>query len=69
MVKDQVTVDMSDAITMEPMSIDPLYLLAISKFATGKAAAGAKFDIEYTVVQPDEKGTAGRKITESSWKS
>jgi hypothetical protein len=62
--EDEVTVDMTTAKTLEPLPTDKPYLMAISKFATGKSGSGGrKVDYELTVVEPTE--LSGRKVQES----
>ena len=60
-----VVVDMTKAQVMEPL-VAGSYLTAVSKWETGKSAAGGLvLNYEVTVLQPDTKGVVGRKVQES----
>lgn len=61
--EEDITIDMSTAKVMEPIPVDRPYLVACSKFKTGRTANGRKLDYELTVVEPQEY--ANRKVMES----
>lgn len=59
------TLDMSKAISFEPLAKGVPYLLGVSKWKYGQSANGPKIDVEFTVMRPEDKGIKGRKVAES----
>ena len=63
MAKKAYTVDMTKAITMEPLSPDIPYLCMVSAFDLGESGAGQpKAHLELSVIKPEVPGVKGRKL-------
>jgi len=61
--EEEISIDMTQAKTFEPLPERKPYLAAVSKWQYGRTANGRKLDYEFTVVEPSE--FANRKVPES----
>ena len=61
--EEEISLDMTQAKTFEPLPERKALLAAVSKWKYGRTANGRKVDYEFTVVEPSE--LANRKIPES----
>jgi len=61
--EEDISLDMTQAKTFEPLPERKPFLAAVSKWKYGRTANGRKVDYEFTVVEPSE--LANRKVPES----
>jgi hypothetical protein len=61
-LEEEITIDMTDAKTFEPLPEKRPLLSAVSAWKLGKGPKGAKIHVELTVKKPDE--LANRKVME-----
>lgn len=57
-----ISLDMTKAVTMEPMPDNTKVLCAVSKFELGKGPKGPKVHVELTVLKPEDAGFLNRKL-------
>ena len=62
-VEEDISIDMSQAKTFEPLPERKPFLAAVSKWIYGRTANGKKLDYEFTVLEPSE--LTNRKVPES----
>jgi len=60
---DEMSIDMTQAKTFEPLPEKKALLASVSKWLYGRTENGRKLDYEFTVVEPSE--LANRKVNES----